>query len=114
MMRPTMTPPDQSSRLPHPSPSSFYPETIREQVKKISSRERFANSTRMQRFLNLVVEYSLSDRAKELKEYLIGVEVFDRDTSFDPREDPIVRVEARRLRNKLAQYYDGPGRDDPL
>ena len=49
-----------------------------------------------------------------MKEYLIGVEAFDRNAAFDPREDPIVRVEARRLRNKLAQYYNGPGRDDQI
>jgi hypothetical protein len=49
-----------------------------------------------------------------LKEYLIGVEVFDRKQSYDPRVDPIVRVEARRLRAKLKAYYDGDGCTDPV
>ncbi len=92
----------------------FSSEAIRDQMARIVASEMFVNSTRMQRFLSLVVEYALNGRAKELKEYLIGVDVFDRDTSFDPREDPIVRVEARRLRSKLKKYYDGPGREDEL
>jgi serine/threonine-protein kinase len=68
----------------------------------------------MKRFLSLAVEYTLAARAHELKEYLVGVEVFDRDVSFDPRLDPIVRVEARRLRTKLVAYYEGPGLEDEL
>jgi TolB-like protein/tetratricopeptide (TPR) repeat protein len=59
----------------------------------------------MCRFLRFIVERALEGRSAELKEYTIGVEVFDRDASFDPRIDPIVRVEARRLRSKLARYY---------
>ena len=68
----------------------------------------------MKGFLCLVVEYSLAGRAHELKEYLIGVEVFGRRDSFDPRIDLIVRVEARRLRAKLEQFYQTVGRGDEL
>jgi serine/threonine-protein kinase len=68
----------------------------------------------MTRFLRLTVEWSLAGKSDELKEYLIGLEVFDRPTSYDPRVDPIVRVEARRLRSKLNAYYQGDGRDDDL
>ena len=63
----------------------------------------------MVRFLRLAVERALAGQADELKEYLIGVEVFDRKASYDPRVDPIVRVEARRLRAKLKAYYEGDG-----
>jgi TolB-like protein len=49
-----------------------------------------------------------------VKEFVIGREVFDRKDGYDPRLDPIVRVEARRLRAKLAEYYAGPGRTEPL
>lgn len=49
-----------------------------------------------------------------LKEYVLGVEVFDKDVSFDPRTDPIVRVQARRLRTRLARYYETEGRADPI
>jgi len=68
----------------------------------------------MARFLRLATERTLEGKADELKEYLIGVEVFDRHASYDPRVDPIVRVEARRLRAKLKQYYEGDGRHDAV
>lgn len=68
----------------------------------------------MCRFLRFVTERALAGRSSELKEYTIGVEVFDRAGTFDPRIDPIVRVEARRLRTKLARYYETEGRADGL
>src|SRR5689334_24955180 len=68
----------------------------------------------MARFLRLAVERTLAGKGDQLKEYLIGVEVFDRSPSYDPRVDPIVRVEARRLRAKLKAYYDGDGRHDAV
>jgi TolB-like protein/Tfp pilus assembly protein PilF len=86
---------------------------VRQQLERILANSEFAQSERMCRFLRLAVEYSLEDRACELKEYLIGVEVFDRP-SFDPRVDPIVRVEARRLRSKLDKYYEGEGSRDEI
>ena len=49
-----------------------------------------------------------------LKEQIIGMEVFDRKPDYDPRIDPIVRVEARRLRAKLKAYYTSPGRGDSI
>jgi serine/threonine-protein kinase len=92
----------------------FSQEQIRQQLARISGSAIFAGSERMKRFLRLVVEYSLNGHGSELKEYLIGVEVFDRNASFDPRADPIVRVEARRLRSKLKSYYDSVGQQDEL
>ena len=68
----------------------------------------------MARFLRVAVERTLEGKGDELKEYLIGVEVFDRKGPYDPRVDPIVRVEARRLRAKLKQYYEGDGSEDPV
>ncbi len=68
----------------------------------------------MERFLRFTVEEALGGRAENLKEYLLGVEVFDRKSQFDPRVDPIVRVEARRLRSKLAKYYRGEGKDNHI
>jgi serine/threonine-protein kinase len=87
---------------------------IRQQLEKILAHGLFARSERMGRFLRLAVERALEGRADELKEYLVGVEVFDRKPSYDPRVDPIVRVEARRLRSKLKSYYEGDGRNDPV
>jgi TolB-like protein/Flp pilus assembly protein TadD len=87
---------------------------VRMQLEKILAHDLFTRSERMGRFLRLAVEWTLDGRADELKEYLIGVEVFDRKPSYDPRVDPIVRVEARRLRSKLKAYYDGEGCSDPI
>src|SRR5262245_27824963 len=58
---------------------------VREQRDKILARKSFEKSERLKRFLHFVIEYSLKGRAQELKEYLIGTEVFDRKTTFDPR-----------------------------
>jgi serine/threonine-protein kinase len=68
----------------------------------------------LSRFLRFVVERSVEGRPSEIKEYVIGVEVFDRGTSFDPRLDTVVRVEARRLRSKLREYYETEGRPDAV
>jgi hypothetical protein len=68
----------------------------------------------MCRFLSMVVDYSLNERGGELKEYAIALQVFDRKPAFDPRLDPIVRVEARRLRTKLSQYYERDGAGDQI
>jgi serine/threonine-protein kinase len=68
----------------------------------------------MARFLRFAVEEALKGNAGRLKEIVIGSEVFDRGADYDPRLDPIVRVEARRLRSKLLAYYEGEGKDDEL
>ncbi len=90
------------------------PELIRKQTDRIASGRAFANSERMCRFLRYAVEHALQGDTGRLKEYTVGVDIFDRDPSYDPRVDPIVRVEARRLRAKLATYYEGEGRDDEV
>jgi serine/threonine-protein kinase len=68
----------------------------------------------MSRFLRFAVEEALAGRAGKLKEYSVGLEVFDRAPSYDPRTDPLVRVEARRLRDKLKTYYQTEGRAETL
>lgn len=89
-------------------------EAILAQLERILQSSVFAQSRRLDRFLRLTVEKTLSGRPDEIKEYLLGVEVFDRGDSYDPRIDPIVRVEARRLRDKLDEYYGNEGRADPI
>ena len=68
----------------------------------------------MSRFLRFTVERALDGKSEQLKEYVLGVEVFDRGASYDPRVDPIVRVEARRLRSKLQKYYESEGLGDEV
>ena len=74
----------------------------------------FTRSNRLCRFLRFSVEQTLAGNSGQLKEQIIGVEVFDRKPDYDPRIDPIVRVEARRLRAKLKAYYNSPGRGDHI
>src|SRR4051812_23691563 len=90
------------------------PAQIRAQLEKLLASPLFARSERMARFLRFAVGHALTGSASPLKEYLVGVEVFDRGTDFDPRVDPIVRVEARRLRAKLEAYYRSEGAADPI
>ncbi len=78
------------------------------------SSEGFANADRMSEFLRFVVARALAGEGDQVKEYVIGIEVFERTTEYDPRLDSIVRVEARRLRSKIDEYYAGPGREDPI
>jgi hypothetical protein len=90
------------------------PDEIRAHVEHVCASSMFAGSERLCRFLKFTVESRLADRRDEVKEYVLGREVFDRAHDYDPRIDPIVRVEARRLRTKLQAYYDGPGRRDAI
>jgi serine/threonine-protein kinase len=90
------------------------PGSVRAQLRRILASREFAPSNRMCRFLRLVVTDTLQGKSDDLKEYRLGLEVFDRQESFDPGADPIVRVEARRLRAKLAKYYDDDGRHDDI
>lgn len=75
------------------------------QLDRILAGRAFRRADRLKRLLRYIVDETLAGRAEELKEFSIGVEAFDRDPSFDPRFDAIVRVEARRLRSKLDRYY---------
>lgn len=89
-------------------------EQIRSQLDRILQSQGFVGAERVSRFLRYVVQQSLAGEADRLKEYVIGVEVFDRSEQYDPRVDSIVRVEARRLRTKIDEYYSGPGRADDV
>lgn len=71
-------------------------------------------SERNRRFLSFVVRQTVEGHAERIKAYAIGVDVFGRDEDFDPGVDPIVRIEANRLRTALAAYYDGPGQADGI
>jgi predicted ATPase len=84
------------------------------QVARLLRSGTFANAPSLRRLLAYVVDRSLDGTGDAVKEYSIGVEVFDRGESFDPRIDTIVRVQARRLRAKLVEYYALEGRADPI
>lgn len=85
------------------------PEEVRTELESILASPAFAGSLRLSRFLRFVVERTLAGEGERLKEYVLGVEVFDRGADYDPRIDSIVRVEAGRVRSKLEEYYGGEG-----
>jgi tetratricopeptide (TPR) repeat protein len=84
------------------------------QLERVLDSSLFGRSEQLSRFLRFIVERHLEGRDHELKESVIGVEVFGRKPDYNPKFDPIVRTEARRLRTRLSEYYRGEGRDDDL
>ena len=86
----------------------------REQLNRIVTSHTFHGSARHRRFLSYVVEKVLCGDALRLKGYTLGLEVFDRGDDFDPQLDPVVRIEAGRLRRSLDRYYLTEGKDDPI
>lgn len=89
-------------------------EAIREELSRMLENPIFEQSDRLARFLRFTIETTLAGQGETLKEYLIGTEVYDRKPPYHPSSDSIVRSEARRLRNKLRQYYESAGKDDPV
>src|SRR5262245_34058117 len=87
---------------------------VREQLGRILVSERFARAEQLSRFLNYTINLVLDGRSEEIKESVLGMDVFGRGADFDPRLDPIVRVSARKLRTKIEQYYANEGATDPL
>jgi TolB-like protein len=93
---------------------SAAPAEVVSQMERILASRSLAGSDQLQRLLRLVVERALSGQSHLLKEYNLGLEVFRRPPDYDPKVDPIVRVQARRLRARLAEYYAVEGTDDPV
>jgi Tol biopolymer transport system component len=86
-------------------------DAIRAQLQAILNSPPFLRSQRLRRFLTFLVDESLEGRGSQLKEYTIGVAVFDRRPDYDPQTDPTVRVHAGKLRDRLREYYLTDGRD---
>jgi TolB-like protein len=89
-------------------------EAIRQQLDPILQSGPFHQSRRRQRFLEYLVNETLAGRGERLKGYNVALDVFDRPESFDPVTDPLVRIEAARLREKLREYYGTEGQGDPI
>ena len=89
-------------------------QTIKTQLEKILNSDLFENKNRLKRFLSYVVDETLKGNAAMLKGYTLALEVFDKDETFDPGADAIVRVEAGRLRRLLEHYYMDEGKEDNL
>src|SRR4030095_12409544 len=100
-----------SATLP---PDKLSDKMVRVHLSRILASKTFAQVERLKLFINFIVEETVAGRGGDLKEYVIGVQVFGKEPSFDPRTDPIVRVQARRLRTRLARYYRDEGNNDEL
>jgi TolB-like protein len=87
---------------------------IRAAVDRVLASPPFSTSPQLLAFLRFVVESVLKGDAEHIKSYTIAVEALGRGQNFDPQADPIVRVEAGRVRRGLRHYYAGPGADDPI
>src|SRR5258708_9239431 len=89
-------------------------DAVLEELGRVLASPGFARNERLGRFLRFVIEQKLKGKTVNLKETIIGIEVFDRTPGYDPRSDAVVRMEAAKLRTRLAEYYSGPGVRDPL
>ena len=89
-------------------------EVIREQLDRILRHREFQATDKMRDFLRFVVEETLAGRKHRIKGYTVATRVFGRGDDFDPAQDPIVSIQAGRLRRALERYYLVAGRMDPV
>lgn len=97
------------NRYESPSPLE-----VVEALERILDSPEFRGSARRKAFLGYLVDAGLAGHADRLKGYTIGIDVFGRDETFDSQTDPVVRIEARRLRRDLEHYYLTAGAKDPV
>jgi hypothetical protein len=90
------------------------PGEVRAALDRVAASEAFRGSPQLVAFLRYVVEATLRGEQDRIKGYTIAVEALGRGDDFDPQDDPIVRVEATRLRRAMRNYYENGGKDDPL
>jgi serine/threonine-protein kinase len=90
------------------------PDRVREALRRIVASAGFSAAPALRQLLEYTVETTLSGRAAEIKESTIAIDVFGRKSSFDPRSDPIVRVQARKLRDRIAAWYETDGVQDEV
>jgi TolB-like protein len=100
--------------IPFESSSQSDQKVVREELDRVLKSAPFAQSRRRQRFLEYIVNEALAGRGEQIKGYTIAREVFDRPAEFDPNVDSIVRMEAGRLRDRLREYYESDGRNNPV
>jgi adenylate cyclase len=108
---------ESSERDAHNTSSStgeLTPDSVRATLDKILSSPGFANADRLSRFLRYTVEETLNGQTDKLKESLLGIDVFGRKPTYDPRVDAVVRTEAVKLRARLRDYYESEGREDEI
>ncbi len=94
--------------------TAIKPAEVRQTLETILDSKYFSHSPQKRKFLRLICDFYLNDRVRELNEYLLGREVFNRGANYHPADDPIVRVVAHDVRKKLEMYYQHEGNDDAI
>ncbi|HZF30084.1 MAG TPA: hypothetical protein VE907_13270 [Gammaproteobacteria bacterium] len=107
-----MSPTDKPAGSTRATPPA--PEDVRAELERVLASRSFEPAGRSSEFLRFVVEQHLAGAADRLKGYTIAIEVFRRPPEFDAQSDPLVRVEAGRLRRRLLEYYAAEGHANPL
>ncbi|MFI5116765.1 MAG: tetratricopeptide repeat protein [Terriglobales bacterium] len=103
--------PDSATLLPQVEDPAVPPAVVWAELEQLLVSPSLRDAELLKRFLRYIVEKTLAGEGDQLKEYRLGLEVLERDASFDPRLDPVVRMTARRLRAKLREHYESSGRD---
>jgi hypothetical protein len=98
-----------SNLLPEPEA-----EAVREQLARVLASPSFRNSKRYPEFLRYTVEHALTGETENIKERILGIEVFGRDPNYDTNLDPVVRMTAAEVRKRLVQYYQTRGRENDI
>lgn len=96
------------------APAGLTQEQIRAEVCRIRASAGFSSAPTLRQLLEFTVEKALSGQVEEIKESTLAIEVFGRKTSFNPQSDPIVRVQARKLRARIAAWYETEGMLDEV
>ncbi len=102
------------TRLAEQSPTDIAHEDVRQALEAILNSKHFVNAHKKKKFLRLICDFYIEGRAQELNEHILGYDVFGRDSSYNPADDPIVRVFAHEIRKKLEAYYGNEGANDPI
>ena len=87
-------------------------ERVRHALGRVLASDDFAASDRARRLLDYIVAETLAGRSDRIKAYTLATDVFERGADFDPQADPVVRLEASRLRRALEHYYLTGGRNE--
>ena len=94
--------------------AEFPKNAVRSELSRILASPDFEATDRLRKFLRFLVEETLAGRGSDLKGYTIATCVFGRKDNFDPATDPVVRIQASRLRRRLERYYLTAGKRDPM